>query len=323
MANTARRSWCRDALIHIAALWRKSFACLEWNRHPRRGKAPDPAAVWWNVATGISLQVADLPRGQSWDFLLLWTEMRSQHEPFYTAGVKPVSSLHRQLVSTKKVIWTCDFFFFFFCLTFLTFTFSFASIRCMPILYILIHRQDLFFPCICWRLVAVWIFNLFSRAECSDCGREKATQTHCLWCTFKIPCSQSDYQIGTCLYLHKLYFISCVVTTLFPNVQEGNYFPCWTPEILVNKKKLWECSSSLHLSYPFLTVLPFPSAICHINFVLPLFFGSCQQESFSSHSTLKMVTAGSCLSMQKKDKRCPPTPQKTINRSVLTVHSAN
>lgn len=41
------------------------------------------------------------------------------------------------------------------------------------------HPQDLFFPYICWGLVAVCIFNLSSCVECSDCGREKARLTAC------------------------------------------------------------------------------------------------------------------------------------------------
>lgn len=62
-------------------------------------------------------------------------------------------------------------------------------------------------PVFSFYLLETWShlnFNLSSCAECSDCGREKAIQAHCWLCTFKIPCSQSDYQTGICIHLHKL-----------------------------------------------------------------------------------------------------------------------
>lgn len=146
VANTAQRLHWWYTLINTTTLWHKSIACLEWDRHPWREKMKVWAAVQQNVATGISLQMADLPTGQSWGLLLFWTEMRVPHESLYTPGVNSVSTLCSRLVSTKKVIWSCDYFFPWPCWLLPFFS---PFIRCNQYHISWYTFKDLFFPHFC------------------------------------------------------------------------------------------------------------------------------------------------------------------------------
>lgn len=142
------------------------------------------------------------------------------------------------------------------------------------------------------------------------------------------------------VYICKNSFLFLHADNLFPYMfRRTTVFPV-PPQIHCWKKTTQDCSTSLPLSYPFLPIPPFPSAIwqvycCFFVCLLYVCFLSTPplwlllSGNLSSHSTLKMVTASSCLLMQKiKSKMIntvplPSTPPKNINRSVLTVHSAN
>lgn len=79
---------------------------------PPQSREGDSSGCWGRTpGSELSLQVADLLRGQRRVSLLFCTRVRAQHESFYTTAIKPVSTLHRQLVSTKKLSWACGYFF--------------------------------------------------------------------------------------------------------------------------------------------------------------------------------------------------------------------
>lgn len=139
---------------NVPVLWH----CLQWDSHPRGEQGKGQAAGWGDVAATLSLQLADLLKGQCRVFLLFCTQVRAQHESFYTNGIKPVSTLHRQLVYTEKLMWACGYFFLLLFLlpTFLTLLLDVANIKYFD------TPPGPVFPCICWKLVAVWSFNLSS-----------------------------------------------------------------------------------------------------------------------------------------------------------------
>lgn len=139
--------------------WHEGMASLPWDGCPRRDKVRVQAAGWANAAAGLSLQLDDLLRGQCGVFLLFCTQVRAQHESFYTAAIKPVSTLHRQLVSTEKLIGACGYFF---CLYFSYFQLSLCFYLDVANISYFDTPPGPVFPGICWRLVAVWSFNLSS-----------------------------------------------------------------------------------------------------------------------------------------------------------------
>lgn len=135
---------------------------------------------------------------------------------------------------------------------------------------VLIYCRDLFFS---FYLLETWShlnFNLFSSAEYSDCGREKAIQARCWLCTFKIPCSNLTIK-QVFVYICTNCFFSMLIT-LYPKCSEGQVFSLFHIRYTTKKKQLvwwWFIAAQLSIS----TCSPFPFCSLAL-FLLFLFFFS-------------------------------------------------
>lgn len=131
-----------------------------------------------------------------------------------------ILSAHCIVSLLAEAMWSGLFIFifldFFWLLTFLLLLLDTTNIKCFcipsgPVVVVVVlllyccFVLSVFFHVSAGDFVAIWVFNLSSCAECSDCGREEAVQIHRLLYIFKIPCFQSDYQTGICIYLQKLF----------------------------------------------------------------------------------------------------------------------